>query len=112
MTGRVLLGSAGIRLVSNTLNQGEPASLPSSFCSWAAGAFCTPARQHAAKGPTCAHTCRFLSRNEGNDTMTLHSLHQGWGGFLFFIGSQWCSQVTRTIVSTCLSFFFWSDRWL
>jgi len=29
-----------------------------------------------------------------------------------FPGCQWCSQVTRTIVSTCLSFFPWSDRLL
>ena len=69
------------------------------------GAFCTPVRLHAAMGPACAHTRRSPSRKEGNEATTLHSLHKGWGGFLFQLGSQWCSQVTRTILNTLLCLF-------
>ncbi len=75
------------------------------FCSWAV-AFCTPARPHAVMGPVCARIRCSPLRNEGNEATTLHSLQKEWGGLLFQIGSQWCSQVTRTILSTCLCLFF------
>ena len=73
------------------------------------GAFCTPARLHAARGPACAHRHRSPLRKEGNKATTLHSLQQGWGELLFWSGSQWCSQVTRTILNTLLlaSCFCW-----
>ncbi len=70
-----------------------------------AGAFCTPARQHAAKGPACAHTHGSPSQNERNDATALHSLPMGGGVCSLYHRYEWCSQVTRTILNTCLCLF-------